>query len=231
MRHPKDSIRATIAVFLKNCREPAVLEPGGSILPLAGTNFALVFRSEHLVLQTWDGPHSFTRRIIGIRGTIYGRLELIIERFHHRKGQLFVLDLATSSGAKLVRVSTRWRFGERFRLLLCHQFPGWKLAKLSVAATLNRSPAFPRAYLRYGLHAWAAVACPPEGDICAASSFAMEWLDHLRQNQSAAMEGVAFYMPEGRQPSAPLRFLSRESIGVLGRRSSAAERLGAWRAQ
>jgi len=41
-----DEIRAAIEAFLKNCREPALLEPGEDPLPLSAENFSLDLRGK-----------------------------------------------------------------------------------------------------------------------------------------------------------------------------------------
>jgi hypothetical protein len=87
-------------------------------------------------------------------------------------------------------------------MFLRRQFPEWKLAELSADANLefSLSPAFPRAFIRYGQHAWAALACPPDGDAAAVISFALIWLDYLRAREKrVVVEGLAVYVPEGRE--------------------------------
>src|SRR5205807_1357935 len=113
------------------------------------------------------------------------RLEMAVERFARREGQLFLLDLARRSGSELGRRSNRLMFRERFRLFLRRQFPEWKLAVLSAEANLefSLSPAFPRAFLHHGQHGWSAIACPPEGDAGSLLSFGLIWLSYLRARE------------------------------------------------
>jgi hypothetical protein len=205
-----EETRAAIEAFLKNCRQPALLEPGEDLLPLAADNLALDLRGTRLTLQAWDRHRNLTRRVTGIADPSPGRLELTVERFARREGRMFLLDLARRSGADLGRRSGRLVFRERFRLLLRRQFPEWKLAEITAEANLeySLSPAFPRAWLRHGRHGWAAIACPPEGDPAAVLSFALIWLQHLRtREQRSAIEGLAIYVPAGRERHAALRLL------------------------
>ena len=202
--------RDAIEAFLHNARQPALLEPGEDLLPLSADNFVLETRGERLTLQAWDRARNFSRRVTGIQESTPARLELIVERFGRRAGRLFLLDLARRSGAEMGRRSARLVFRERFRLFLRRQFPEWQLVEVSADPNLEASlsPAFPRAFLRHGQHAWAALACPPDADPAAAISFALIWLSYLRRRERrVTVEGLAIYVPAGRERAPSLRLL------------------------
>jgi len=203
-----DEIRAEIEAFVRNCTEPALMEPGEELLLIAPDNFLLELRGSRLSLQAWDRNRNLVRRVLEIKESTAARLELTVEKFARREGQVFLLDLARPSGAELGRRSERLVFRERFRLFLRRQFPGWHLAELSADANLefSLSPAFPRAFLREGQHAWAAIACPPDGDAAGVLSFGLIWLSYLRQRERRVnLEGLAIYVPSGRERLTALR--------------------------
>jgi len=205
-----EEARAAIEAFLAGARQPALLEPGEELLPLGDGNFAIELRGERLTLQAWDRTRNFTRRVTAVTGASAGRLEMTVERFARREGRLYLLDLARRAGAEMGRRSARLVFRERFRLFLRRQFPEWTLAELSSEPNLEHSlsPAFPRAFLRHGQHAWAAIACPEDGDAAAVVSFALIWLAYLRRRERrVTVEGLALYVPQGREPAAALRLL------------------------
>jgi len=204
--------RAVIEEFLRKCAEPAILEPGEELLLLTGDNFALETRGSRLTLQAWDLTRNFTRRILNVKQPSAARLEVTVEHFPKREGQLFLLDLANRKSAGLARRTSKMVFRERFRLLLRRQFADWTLAELTAEANLEHSlsPSFPRALLRHGQHAWAAIACPPDGDPNALLTFGLIWLSYLRareQNTAVAtvIQGLALYLPSGRHRSTALR--------------------------
>ncbi|HUB77994.1 MAG TPA: hypothetical protein VMB03_04310 [Bryobacteraceae bacterium] len=202
--------RTEIETFLKNCRQPALLEPGEEILALTGDNYAIELRGERLTLEAWDRKRNLARRVTGIVESAPGRLEIVVERFPKREGQLFLIDLGRRAGADLGRRSGKLVFRERFRLFLRRQFPDWDLRELSAEANLefSLSPAFPRAFLRHGQHGWAAIACPPEGDSQAVLAFGLIWLSYLRaRERRLTVEGLALYVPAGQERSTALRLL------------------------
>jgi hypothetical protein len=205
-----EEAHAAIAAFLKSCREPALLEPGEELLPITADNLALDVHGDRLTLQAWDRTRNLTRRVVEVQEAAAGRLELTVERFARRQGKLFLLDLVRRAGADLGRRGSRMVFRERFRLFLRRQFPQWNLAELSTEPNLefSLSPAFPRGFLRFGQHGWAALGCPPEGDASAALSFGLIWLDYLRaRERRITVEGLAVYVPTGRERGAALRLL------------------------
>lgn len=205
-----EEIRAAIEAFVKNARQPALYEPGEDLFPIAADNFSLEMRGSRLTLEAWDRTRNFSRRILAMERAGSARIEIAVERFARREGRLFLVDLGRPAGADAGRRSARLVFRERFRLFLRRQFPEWNLAELSAEANLacSLSPAFPRAFLRQGQHGWAAIACPPEGDAAAALSFGLIWLTHLRAREKRlAVEGLALYVPAGRERAAALRLL------------------------
>src|SRR5579871_2523272 len=131
--------QAAIERFLKASRQPALLEPGEDVLPLGDGNFVLETRGSRLTLQAWDRTRNLVRRVSAIKEEARGRLELTVERFARREGSLYLIDLATPTGAETGRRGPRRVFRERFREMLCRQFAGWKLAELSVEADLEHS--------------------------------------------------------------------------------------------
>ncbi len=203
-------IRAAVEGFLQKARQPALYDPGEELLLLNGENFALEMRGSRLTLQAWDRTRNIARRLVSIRKSEKGRVELTVERFARREGQLLLVDLASRAGADANRRSERLAFRERYRLFLRRQFPEWALAELSVEADLEHSlsPAFPRAFLRHGQHGWAAIGCPPDGDAAAALSFGLIWLSYLRaREQRMTVEGLAVHLPAGQERAPSLRVL------------------------
>jgi hypothetical protein len=209
--------RVSIEGFLKNCRQPALLEPGEELLLLTGDNLSLQVRGAWLTLEAWDRTRNLARRVLQIKSESAARLELAVERFGRREGQLFLLDLARRTGADLGQRSHRLVFRERFRRFLQRQFPEWKLTELSAEANLefSLSPVFPRALLRQGRHGWAAISCPPEGNAGALLSFGLIWLSYLRSRERRlTVEGLALYVPVGHEQTTALRLLCLDPVAA-----------------
>ena len=205
-----DATRTAIEEFLRNAREPALLEPGEELLALTGDNFALEARGPRLTLQAWDRTRNLTRHVLGIKEDTRARLELVVARFARREGPLYLLDLSRRAGAEMGHRSSRMVFRERFRLFLRRQFPEWRLAELSAEPNLeySLSPSYPRAFLRHGRHGWAAIACPPDGDAAGLLAFGLIWLGYLRAREArVSLDGLAVYVPEGQERACALRLL------------------------
>lgn len=203
-----EELRAAVARFLKQCRRPALLEPGEEILPLSPDNYALEIRGSRLVLQAWSDTRNLARRLTAQRAESPGRMELLVERFARREGHLFLVDLDRPAGQAARRRGTRLVFRELFREMLSRQYPGWTIVELSAEPNLQHSlsPAYPRAFLRRGQSGWAAIVAPPETDAAAVLTFGLIWLDYLRRREHrAVVEGLAVFVPAGKERTTCLR--------------------------
>ena len=103
--------------------------------------------------------------------------------------------------------------------MLSRQFPGWKIAELSVEADLahSLSPAYPRAFLKHGQSGWAAIAAAPDAASAAGVlSFGLIWLDYLRRREKrVACKGWRSLSPADIEQPTCLRllFLDAEAAG------------------
>ena len=69
-----EQTRTEIEAFLKNSRQPALLEPGEELLALTPDNFALDLRGERLTFQAWDRTRNLARRVTGIKEATNARI-------------------------------------------------------------------------------------------------------------------------------------------------------------
>ncbi len=198
-------VRAAIEEFLKAAAQPALMEPGEDPLPISAGKFVLGTRAETCTLECWDETRNLVRRIRGVGKARRGFLELEVERFGGHTGSLLLLDLAQASNTSATRRGDRLKYRERFRMSLRRQYSGWKLVELSTEPDLHHSlsPAYPRALLRRGNQAIAAIgagedAIDPDGVL----SFGLIWLDYLRQRETRLSVGtLAIFVPIGAENS------------------------------
>lgn len=198
---------AAIRRFLAAARRPALLEPGEEHFALAEDSYALEWRGSRLTIQAWDDTRNLARRIAGVWEEKPGRLELSIQRFGGLEGRVFLVDLARA-GALAQRRGDRLVFREEFRRSLLRQFPEWQIAELSTEPDLEESlsPAYPRALLRSGGSAWAAIAAPPGLGAGGALTFGLIWLDYLRRRERrVTVEGLALFLPQSEARATCLR--------------------------
>ncbi|MCE5308104.1 MAG: hypothetical protein LLG20_10720 [Acidobacteriales bacterium] len=193
--------QAAIERFLDRSRQPALLEPGEEPIPLEPGQYALEHRGEKLWIHAWDKTRNLTRRIAGVASETAGKLELCVEKFAKQQGQLTLVDLERPQGQSVERRGARMVLREQFRRFLRRQFPGWTLAELSTEADLTHSlsPSYPRALVKQGGRAWAALGTGAEArDAAGALTFGLIWLDYLRKRERRlTVEGLALYTPAG----------------------------------
>jgi len=202
-------IRQTIEHFLETSVEPVLLEAGEEALAISAGNFVLESRNGVLHLQAWDERRNLVRRVTGVEREIRGKLILRIERFGKRSGTIELVDRRRSAGANTTLRGARLEFRQRFHRFLRRQFPAYKVAELTTECDLEHSlsPAYPRALLRQGASAWAAIGADaghPDG----ALTFGLIWLDYLRHRETGvAIHGLVLYLPAGREKTNCLRLL------------------------
>jgi hypothetical protein len=203
--------RDIIERFLESSLQPVLLEPGEETLAISTGNFVLESRGGCLSLQAWDERRNLVRRVRGIERQARGKLILRIERFGKRAGTLELRDLRRSDGENVTLRGARLEFRECFRRFLRRQFPTHKIAELSTEADLEHSlsPAYPRALLRQGSSAWAAIGAPPDGlHTDGALTFGLIWLDYLRRREpDLAIRGLILHLPAGQEKTTCLRLL------------------------
>jgi hypothetical protein len=197
------AIAAAIERFLAQAKEPLVLEPGEDPIPIRRETFQVGSRAGWVTLECWTATQNLVRRLRGVREERRGRLELETEHFGGRKGSLLLFDAAHPANRGAERHGGRLKYREQFRLALRRQFPDWKIAALSTEADLEHSlsPAYPRALLRRGRSALAAIgAAGDAGDPDGALSFGLIWLDYLRRREPrVAVGGLALFLPVGEE--------------------------------
>ncbi len=202
-------IRQAIERFLETSQDPVLYEPGEECLAIGPENFVLEVRGAFAQFQAWDHKRNLVRRISAIERTSRGKLVLRVARFGKLAGTLELIDRRRASEDNVPLRTARLGFREQFRLFLRRQFPGYKLAELTTEADLEHSlsPAYPRALLRQGASAWAAIgvgpdALRPDGVL----TFGLIWLDYLRRREpSLAIHGLILYLPAGAEKTTCLR--------------------------
>jgi hypothetical protein len=207
---PTDILRA-VERFLETSREPVLCEPGEEWLAITSENLVMEVRGACAQLQAWDLRRNLVRRVTGIERETRGKLVLKVARFGKQPGTLELIDRRRAVHGNVPLRSARLGFREQFRRFLRRQFPAYKLAELSTEADLTHtlSPAYPRALLRQGTSAWAAIGVAPEASHPdGVLTFGLIWLDYLRRREpSLALQGLVLYLPVTHAKTTCLRLL------------------------
>src|SRR5262249_48581790 len=99
------------------------------------------------------------------------------------------------------RRGRRLKYREQFRQSLSRQYPDWRIASISTDPDLEHtlSPAYPRALLRKGTSAMAAIGAADDClDPDGALTFGLIWLDYLRQRERRlSITGLLVFLPIG----------------------------------
>jgi hypothetical protein len=197
--------------FLETSQDPVLCEPGEEWLAITPENFVLEARGACAQLQAWDQRRNLVRSVIAIERETRGKLVLRVARFGKLPGTLELIDRRRAVRDNLPLRSARLGFREQFRRFLRRQYPAFKLAELTTEADLEHSlsPAYPRALLRQGASAWAAIGVSPDASHPdGVLTFGLIWLDYLRQREpSLAIQGLLLYLPAGGAKTTCLRLL------------------------
>jgi len=208
---PVTEVLQAIERFLESSQDPVLCEPGEELLALTSENFVLEQRGACVQLQAWDQRRNLVRRVTGIEREARGKLVLKVARFGKLQGALELLDRRKAVRDNVPLRSARLGFREQFRRFLRRQFPAYKLAELTTEADLEHtlSPAYPRALLRQGASAWAAIGVAPDSiRPDGVLTFGLIWLDYLRQREpSLAIQGLVLYLPSSHAKTTCLRLL------------------------
>ena len=139
--------RAAIESFLKNCRQPALLEPGDELLPLTGDNFVLDLRGSRLTLQAWDRTRNLTRRVTAFKEPTSARLEIVVERFARREGRFSCWTWPAAPGPNWADAAAAWCFASASACFCAASFRSGNWPSCATEANLESSlsPAYPRA--------------------------------------------------------------------------------------
>jgi hypothetical protein len=198
---------------------PAVLEHGEEVVPLTEGEFSIEVSGGRLCLEFQAGHRTVSRRVLGIERHTSGVLECTIQRFAGKEAKLSFLDLHRPQTVSKTLRGSRENFTEQFRRMLYRQFPGWELTTLTCGMDLQRSfsPVFPRAYLRRGTQAIAAIACPHLREEGAVLTFALIWHRYLEENgRSEVPRQLCIFLPHnaGTLTAQRLRWLTGRDVTV-----------------
>ncbi len=200
--------------LLKELTRPALLEPGQEPFDLLWDSYSLTERGGALMLHAWNDERSVAHSITSVARMGSGRIKVETRGLFGKTRTLEIVD--RDSGLQRHREVTAVRtvYREQLRRSLARRFPGWTVSELTTGANLQHtlSPAYPRALVRRGNSAWAAILATPMSDVDAVLSFGLIWHDYCRrQEKRAVVEGLAIFVPVDQHltTSLRLRYLDR----------------------
>jgi len=212
-------LRSAVERFVASAAQPALLDPGEEPFRLLPGQWAVREWNGRLVVEVWDDRRNLVRKISGLLQERRDRLVLATERFPRTPGELRIADLAAPAGQELERRTSRVAFRDRFRLILEREHSAWRVEEVSSEPNLEESLAgvFPRAFLRSGPRAMAAMAVPPGAcDAAGVVALGLIWLHHLRRREKRTQIGrLLLYAPVNRKREVALRAALVDPAHVL----------------
>ena len=188
-------ILPAIERFLESSVDPVLSEPGEEWLAITGENFVAEERGAGAQLHAWDHNRNLVRQVTAIVREMPGQVGAQGFEVRELEGTLELLDRSRAVRDNVPLRTARLGFREQFRRFLRRQFAAYKLVDLTTEADLEHtlSPAYPRALLRQGAPAWAAIGAAPDSiHPDGVLTFGLIWLDYLRQREpSLAIRGSA----------------------------------------
>jgi hypothetical protein len=205
---PRKPLTDELFALLRELKRPSLLEPGQEPFDLMWDSYSLTERAGSLSLHAWNDDRSVAHTITAFSRAGSGRLKLECRGLFGKPRTLEVVD--RDSGLQRHRHVTAVRgvYREQLRRSLARRFPGWTIAELTSGADLQHtlSPAYPRALVRRGNTAWAAILATPLSDVDAALSFGLIWHDYCRRHEKrSVVEGLAIFVPMDQHLTTALR--------------------------
>ena len=206
--HTSAELRDVVERFVAGAAQPALLDPGEEPLRLLPDQWSVSEWNGRLLVQAWDAKRNLVRKVVSLKEQKRDRLSLVTERFPKLEGELQIADLAAPCGQELERRTSRIAFRDRFRLMLCREFPEWRVEEISAETNLEQSlsSTFIRAFLRLGSSGMAVMGAPPGIECGGIVAFGLIWLHHLRQRERAiTLNRLLFYVPAPRETEVAFR--------------------------
>lgn len=220
-RGSAEEIQTAVERFLSISRQPILLEPGEDPFPLTKGHYTIEAKHNRLIIQVWDQARVLVRRVLAVAKQGKGRVELVVEKFGKRTGQVILADQSNPAAATILLRGKRVTFREQFRRFLFLHFPNWTISSLSTEQDLENSlsPVYPRALLTRGPAGLAVLASPRTGaEAAGVLTFGLIWLDYLRSSRrDLHVEGLVLFLPSGSEymTCLRLRFLDKRKAAYF----------------
>ena len=200
--------------LLRELKRPALLEAGQEPFDLMWDSYSLTERGGSLALHAWNDQRSVAHTVKSFTRAGSGRVRLECQSLFGKPKTLEIVDRESGLQRHREVTAVRTVYLEQLRRSLARRFAGYTIAEISTGANLQHtlSPAYPRALVRKGNSAWAAILATPMSDVDGALSFGLIWHDYCRRHEKrAVVEGLAIFVPmdQHRTTALRLRYLDR----------------------
>jgi hypothetical protein len=223
-----DSVHALLEDLLAGAAGAVVLEQGVPLFELASARYSISDQHGKTLLHLWSTERNLVRRVLEAERK-GDELKLTVLRFGQARPATLEICRTRDRRSASAKRTCRSRYQQLLQRVVAREFPAWKLVQLSSAMDLERSfsPVYARGLLRRGRSGLALFGVnreEPQAAIDGALTFAILWLDYLRERCAPELhvEGLRLFAPE--RSSAVLRDFSRPAMGGAESRPGASVR-------
>lgn len=177
-----------------------VRENGSRVASLTGLSWEIQGAAAKPLLHLWSERCNLTRRVLAITDHSEARLALAVERFgRSAPGRL---EFVRTEFERNSRDLAREEYCQQLARLLAEQFPDEPAESLTISQDLEHSlsGSYARGTLKRGSSSWAVLGVRPgeTADVTENSlTFALLWLDRVRQTARAGVSGLRLILPKG----------------------------------
>ena len=197
------SLQGILEDFLAGAADAVVLEQGAVLFELSSARYSISDEHGKTLLHLWSAERNLVRRVLEAerKGDL---LKLAVIRFGQSRPATLEMWRTRDRRSDSAKRTARGRYQQLLQRVLQREFPAWRVAQLSSAMDLERSfsPVYARGLLRRGRSGFAVLGVnqqEPQAAIDAALTFAILWLDYLREQCAPELhvEGLRLFAPEG----------------------------------
>lgn len=198
-----EQIAATIAEFLEENGEAAVLEDGKVLFDLRSAKHSLSTEHGHCSLHLWNDERNVVRNIVAVTVRANG-LRLSAKRLGHAQPRILDLVSALERRTPTTRDAARTRYQRLLERVLARNFPEWSVEGFRTSMDLERSfgPAYARGMLVRGSQAWAVIGVGEHESTAIVDgilTLGILWLHHCREQAAGRRlyQGLKVIVPRG----------------------------------
>src|SRR5437660_1191687 len=133
-----DLLARSLQEFLAESRRGVVIEEGQVIFDLAEARYSVFAERGKCLLHIWSQERNIVREVVDSECK-NGNLRLSVRKFAQSRPHLLQICRERDQRTPAARKTVRTLHAQALQRMLEHEFPEWKVTKLSTSMDLERS--------------------------------------------------------------------------------------------